>query len=354
MLTPPKKRIRKVGLPPGTLVYTGNGEEEPVKITIIDYSEEQLQECEILDCAECLPYRDSPTVTWLNIDSIQNVNVIEEIGRNFSVHPLVLEDLMNVHQRPKMENYDGYSFIVLRMLKFNEDKGKIEDEQLSLIIGSNFVISFQEYEGDVFDPIRIRIREDKGIIRKSKSDYLAYTLIDTIVDNYFIIFEKIEEDAEKIEEKLSSHATPESLQEINKLKRRIISIRRAIWPLREFLGMIGKGDSTLFAENTIVYMRDVYDHTIQLIDMADTLREIISDLTNLYLSAVSNRLNEIMKVLTIISTIFIPMTFLAGIYGMNFERMPELSLRWGYPAVLLVMVGIGVVMLIYFRKKRWL
>jgi len=354
MLKSPKKRVRKVGLPPGTLVYTGNGEEEPVKITIIDYDEEHLQEYEILDCAECLPYRDSPTVTWLNIDSIQNVKVIEEIGRNFSIHLLVLEDLMNVHQRPKMENYDGYSFIVLRMLRFNEDKGKIEDEQLSLIVGSSFVISFQEYEGDVFDPIRTRIREDKGIIRKSKSDYLAYTLIDTIVDNYFVIFEKIEESAEKIEEKLSSRATPESLQEINTLKREIISIRRAIWPLREFLGMISKGDSTLFAESTILYLRDVYDHTIQLIDMADTLREIISDLTNLYLSAVSNRLNEIMKVLTIISTIFIPMTFLAGVYGMNFENMPELKLRLGYPSVLLVMVGIGVVMLIYFRRKRWL
>ena len=354
MLKVPKKRTRKVGLPPGTLVYTGNGEKEPVKITIIDYDEKHLQEHEILDCAECLPYRDSPTVTWLNIDSIQNVKVIEEIGRNFSIHLLVLEDLMNVHQRPKMENYDGYSFIVLRMLRFNEDKGKIEDEQLSLIVGSSFVISFQEYEGDVFDPIRTRIREDKGIIRKSKSDYLAYTLIDTIVDNYFVIFEKIEEDAEKIEEKLSSRATPESLQEINTLKREIISIRRAIWPLREFLGMIGKGDSTLFAESTILYLRDVYDHTIQLIDMADTLREIISDLTNLYLSAVSNRLNEIMKVLTIISTIFIPMTFLAGVYGMNFENMPELKLRLGYPSVLLVMVGIGVVMLIYFRRKRWL
>ena len=354
MLKVPKKRTRKVGLPPGTLVYTGNGEKEPVKITIIDYDEKHLQEHEILDCAECLPYRDSPTVTWLNIDSIQNVKVIEEIGRNFNIHPLVLEDLMNVHQRPKMENYDGYSFIVLRMLRFNEDKGKIEDEQLSLIVGSSFVISFQEYEGDVFDPIRNRIREDKGIIRKSKSDYLAYTLIDTIVDNYFVIFEKIEESAEKIEEKLSSRATPESLQEINTLKREIISIRRAIWPLREFLGMIGKGDSTLFAESTILYLRDVYDHTIQLIDMADTLREIISDLTNLYLSAVSNRLNEIMKVLTIISTIFIPMTFLAGVYGMNFENMPELKLRLGYPSVLLVMVGIGVVMLIYFRRKRWL
>ncbi len=354
MLKVPKKRTRKVGLPPGTLVYTGNGEKEPVKITIIDYDEKHLQEHEILDCAECLPYRDSPTVTWLNIDSIQNVNVIEEIGRNFSIHPLVLEDLMSVNQRPKMENYDDYSFIVLRMLRVNEDKGKIEDEQLSLIVGSSFVISFQEYEGDVFEPIRTRIREDKGIIRKSNSDYLVYALIDTIVDNYFIIIEKIEEEAEKIEEKLSSSATTKSLQEINALKRAIISIRRAIWPLREFLGMIGKGDSTLFAESTILYMRDVYDHTIQLVDMADTLREIISDLTNLYLSAISNRLNEIMKVLTIISTIFIPMTFLAGVYGMNFQNMPELSLRWGYPAVLLAMVGIGVVMLIYFRKKRWL
>lgn len=354
MLKVPKKRTRKVGLPPGTLVYTGNGEKEPVKITIIDYDEKHLQEHEILDCAECLPYRDSPTVTWLNIDSIQNVNVIEEIGRNFSIHPLVLEDLMSVNQRPKMENYDDYSFIVLRMLRVNEDKGKIEDEQLSLIVGSSFVISFQEYEGDVFEPIRTRIREDKGIIRKSNSDYPVYALIDTIVDNYFIIIEKIEEEAEKIEEKLSSSATTKSLQEINALKRAIISIRRAIWPLREFLGMIGKGDSTLFAESTILYMRDVYDHTIQLVDMADTLREIISDLTNLYLSAISNRLNEIMKVLTIISTIFIPMTFLAGVYGMNFQNMPELSLRWGYPAVLLAMVGIGVVMLIYFRKKRWL
>jgi len=261
--------------------------------------------------------------------------------------------LMSVGQRPKMENYDSYVFIVLRMLKFNDEESKIEDEQLSLIVANNFVISFQEAEGDVFDPVRTRIREKKGFIRKMKSDYLAYALIDMIVDNYFIIIEKLEEKAEQIEETLSTQATPSSLHEINLLKREIITLRRGIWPLREFLGIIDKGELPLFAESTLLYLRDVHDHTVQLIDTVDSLREIISDMTNLYLSAVSNRLNEIMKVLTIISTIFIPLTFLAGLYGMNFEHMPELKMRIAYPVVLLVMVTTSVFMIIHFKRKGW-
>jgi magnesium transporter len=348
-----QKTKAKAGFPPGTLIYTGNAEAKPVKIYLMNYDEYHLQEHEIEDCAECLSYKNSSTVSWININSIQNVEVIETIGKYFDIHPLVLEDLMSVNQRPKMENYDSYSFIVLRMLKVDEDNNQINDEQVSLIVGNNFVISFQE-EGDVLDSIRNRIRENKGIIRKQKSDYLAYALIDTIVDNYFVILEKIEDETERIEEDLSLIASNKSLQEINILKRQIISIRKAIWPLREFIGSISKEESAIFSKNTIIYMRDVYDHTIRLIDMVDTLREVISDLTNLYLSSVSNRMNEIMKVLTIISTIFIPMTFLAGVYGMNFEFMPELRYRWGYPATLVVMLGIGIVMLTYFRKKRWL
>lgn len=350
----PRKRTKKVGLPPGSLIYTGNGDKEAVKITIIDYDENNFKEHKIIDCTECFPYKNSPTVTWINVDGIHELDIIETMGKYFNIHPLVLEDLMNINQRPKMENYKNYAFIVIRMLKYNESEDKIDDEQLSLIIGDNFIISFQEKEGDVFDPIRMRIRESRGFIRKMKSDYLAYALIDTIVDNYFIIIEKLEERAEKIEETLSNQTTPQSLQEINILKREIISMRKAIWPLREFLNIIEKGELSLFAENTVLYLRDVHDHVVQLIDILDNLREMISDMTNLYISTISNRLNEIMKVLTIISTIFIPLTFLAGIYGMNFEYMPELKTRFGYPIALFVMFIIGVLMIFYFRRKKWL
>jgi len=350
-----KKRAKKAGLPPGTLVYTGEKDREPIKITVMDYDEKHFVEHEIKHVEECSDYKDKPTVTWINIDGTHRADIIESIGKIFGVHPLVLEDLMSVEQRPKMENYDKYVFIVLRMLTHNNQTDEIKDEQLSLIIGSNFVISLQESgkDGDVFDPIRIRIRDGKGYIRKMKADYLAYVLIDLVVDNYFSIVERLQEKTEQIEELIIKDPTSHNLHEINLLKRDLIYVRKAFWPLREAISVLERGETELFSPNTLLHLRDVHDHIIQLIDTIDSLRDVISDMMNIYLSSISNKLNEVMKVLTIISTIFIPLTFIAGIYGMNFKYMPELEWQLSYPILWLIMIIIGVSMVIYFKSKKW-
>lgn len=349
-----KKLSKKAGLPPGTLVYVGKKRDEIVKITIIDYDEKHFEEKEVKKVEECLPFKDKPTVTWINIDGIHQVDIIEAIGKHFGVHPLVLEDIVNTGQRPKMEDFGNYLFVVLKMIYYDEKEDEIKTEQVSLLISQNFVISFQEREGDVFNSIRERIRGSKGRIRKMGADYLAYALMDSVVDNYFVIIEKVGEKLEGMEEELVKNTTPETLQAIHSLKRNMIFLRKSVWPLREVIGGLERGESKLVQEPTQIYFRDVYDHTIQVMDAIETSRDMLSGMLDIYLSSVSNRMNEVMKVLTIIATIFIPLTFIAGIYGMNFQNMPELGWRWGYFAVLIVMVSIGISMLAYFKRKKWL
>ena len=354
MPKPIKKRSKKAGLPPGTLVHIGEKKAETPKITIMDYDEAHFQEKETKTIEECLLFKDKPTVTWINIDGLHQVEILERLGECYGLHPLVLEDILNTDQRPKMEDYGEYLFIVLRMLNYNDKSSEIEAEQISLILGTNFVLSFQEKEGDTFNPIRERIRNGKGRIRRMGADYLAYSLLDSIVDNYFIILEKLGEKIEFLEDELVTRPTPETLQIIHHLKREMIYLRKAVWPLREVIGSLERGEPPLVKETIRVYLRDVYDHTIQVIDTIETFRDMVSGMLDIYLSSISNRLNAVMKVLTIIATIFMPLTFLAGIYGMNFKYMPELEWRWSYPVVWLIMVGIGVSMLLYFRKKKWL
>ncbi len=349
-----KKISKKAGLPPGTLVHVGEGKDEKVKITIIDYDEKHFEERKVKKVEECLPFKDKPTVTWINIDGIQQVDIIEAIGKHFGVHPLVLEDIVNTGQRPKMEDFGNYIFVVLKMIYYDEKEDEIKTEQVSLLISQNFVISFQEREGDVFNPIRERIRGSKGRIRKMGADYLAYALMDGVIDNYFVILEKVGEKLEGMEEELVTNPTPETLQAIHNLKKDMIFLRKSVWPLREVIGGLERGESKLVQESTQIYFRDVYDHTIQVMDAIETSRDMLSGMLDIYLSSVSNRMNEVMKVLTIIATIFIPLTFIAGIYGMNFQNMPELGWRWGYFAVLIVMVSIGISMLAYFKRKKWL
>ena len=349
-----RKTSKRAGLSPGTLVHDGDKKVEKAKITIIDYDEAQFQEKEVETIEECFPFRDTPTVTWINIDGLHEVGIIEKIGEHFSIHPLILEDILHTGQRPKMEDFEDYIFLVVKMFYYDEKDDEIKMEQVSLLLGSNFVISFQEREGDIFDPIRERIRNHKGRIRRMKADYLGYALLDTIVDNYFIILEKIGEDIEDMEEELVTRPTPETLQTIHNLKRELIVLRKSIWPLREVVNSLERGESPLINEATGVYLRDVYDHTIQVIDTIETFRDMVSGMLDIYLSSISNKMNEVMKVLTIIATIFIPLTFVAGIYGMNFEFMPELKWHWGYFAALLVMVAVAVIMVFYFRRKRWL
>jgi len=349
-----KKRSGKAGLPPGTLVHVGERKAEEVKITILDYDEAQFEEKEAKTIEESFPFKDKPTVTWININGLHEVEIIEKLGSHFGLHPLLLEDILNTDQRPKMEDFGDYIFVVLKMLYSGENKDEIEAEQVSLILGSNFVISLQEREGDVFNPIRDRIRKSKGRIRKAGSDYLAYALLDAIVDNYFLILENVGEKIEDTEQQLATNPSPETLQYIRELKNEMIFLRKSIWPLRELINGLERCESTLIHESTGAYLRDVYDHTIQIIDTVESYRDMISGMVDIYLSSISNKMNEVMKVLTIFASIFIPLTFVAGLYGMNFEFMPELKWHWGYFALLGFMAFVGISLVVYFKRKRWL
>jgi len=349
-----KKASETVGLPPGTPVHVGKRKAERVRITVIDYDEARVEEKEVKSVEECFPFRDKPSVTWINVDGLHDLEVMEKIGTHFGLHPLVLEGIVNTEQRPKMEDFTNCIFVVLKMLYIEEENDEVAVEQVSLILGSNFVISFQEREGDVFEHIRERIRTAKGRIRKTGRDYLAYCLVDAIVDNYFLVLEKLSDKVELLEDELLPNPKPETLPAIQRLKRSLISLRRSVWPLREVVNSVERGDSALIKKATRLYLRDVYDHTIQVIDTIEALRDTVAGILDIYLSSMSNKMNEVMKVLTLVATIFIPLTFIAGIYGMNFKYMPELEWRFGY-AVVWIVIGVVVVsMLFHFKKKKWL
>ena len=356
-----KKVSKTAGLAPGALIYVGEKHaQQVVKITVIDYDESSFKEKEIKTIEDCFCFKDTPTVTWINIDGINNIEVIEKIGKRFDIHSLTLEDIVNTAQRPKYEDFDNLIFIVLKMLSYDEKEDGIASEQVSLILGENFVISFQEKEGDIFDPIRDRIRNAKGRIRKMQADFLAYTLIDAIIDAYFNILEKYGEKIEDMDEELIKNPDPLTLKAIHNLKSEMIFLRKSVWPLREVISGMQRGESSLIKDSTGVFLRDVYDHTIQVIDTIETYRDMVSGMMDIYLSSISNKMNEVMKVLTIIATIFIPLTFIAGIYGMNFNtevslwNMPELDWKFGYAFVWAVMLLVVLVMILYFKRRKWL
>ncbi len=349
-----KRVSKKVGLSPGTLVHIGEKKIEQVRIRVIDYDEQHIEERDVKTIEECLPYKDTPGTTWINIDGLHETDVIEKIGKHFNLHPLILEDILNTDQRPKMDDHDEYLFLTLKMLTYEEEEGQLKVESISLVLGPNYLLSFQEGEGDVFEPVRERIRKAKGKLRQRGPDYLAYALTDAIVDNYFVVLEKISDEVGSLEAELTTNPSPQTLQTIHELKRELIFLRKSVWPLREVTGALERGEVELIQDKTTVFLRDVYDHTVQVIDTVETLRDMVSGMLDVYLSSVSNRMNEVMKVLTIIATIFIPLTFIAGIYGMNFKYMPELGWKWSYPLLWLLMVGLLVFMLLYFRRKKWL
>lgn len=347
-----KKVKRHLGLPPGTIIKTTKSAHD-VKITVFDYDAENFQEKSIKDVEECFPFKDSPSVTWINIEGI-NSEVIQKIDEHYGIHPLVSEDIVNAGQRPKMEDYGGYIFIVLKMIYFSEEAKEIVDEQISLILGSNFVLSIQEKKGDVFDPIRNRIREAKGKIRTLGPDYLAYTLLDAVVDNYYVILEKHGEAIDQLEMDIMMNPNNTLSRAIHQIKRDMIYLRKQIWPLREVISGLQRDESKLIQHSTGVYLRDVYDHTIQVMDTVESFRDMLSGLNDSYLASISNKMNEIMKVLTMFSAVFIPLTFMAGIYGMNFENMPELKTKYGYFVLLGLMAVVFVGMVIFFKRKKWL
>jgi magnesium transporter len=349
-----KKRTKSLGQPPGSLVHIGEIVTEKTKITVIDYNEKKYEHKTDVPLKECSRYFDSATVTWINIDGVHDVSVIEQIGEMYRIHPLLLEDVMHTGQRPKIEDFGEHLFIILKMLTYNEEKDRVEAEQVSLVLGKNFVISFQEREGDVFTSIRERIQSDKGRIRKMGADYLAYSLMDSIVDHYFIILENFGDKIEKLEEELLEDTSPKTSSMIHSLKRELVFLRRSVWPLREIVNSLERGENALVKKSTLIFLRDVYDHTINIIDTIEAYRDSTTGMLDTYLTQMSNRMNETMKVLTVIATIFIPLTFIAGIYGMNFEFMPELGWKWAYPTVWGVIALVGVAMVFFFKRKRWL
>ncbi|AFM26562.1 magnesium/cobalt transporter CorA [Desulfomonile tiedjei] len=349
-----RKRSRTSGLPPGTLVYIGPEREGPVHITAMTYDRSGVTEFPVLDPEKVGQIPKDHLITWINVDGLQNIHAVETIGKQLNIHPLVLEDIVDTTQRPKIEVTDDYTFIVFKTLTFDETTSEIVSEHVSLVLGEHCLITFQETAGDPFDLVRNRIRSSVGRLRTSGPDYLAYALIDAVVDDYFSVLEKLAEGIEVLEEDLATRADPQMLREIHKLKVDMIVLRRSVWPLREVLNRLSKGDAPLVQKETIPYLMDVYDHTIHVIETMETYRDIVSGMLDIYLSSISNRLNQIMKVLTIISTIFIPLTFLSGWYGMNFKYMPELSWKWGYPMVIVVALTIVSLLLYLFRRNEWI
>ena len=349
-----KRQLKKAGASPGMLVHIGEQRVDETRITLIDYDEAHLQERMLDGIEEAFPLKDLPTVTWINIDGLHEVDTIEKVGQHFNIHHLVLEDILNTGQRPKTEEFEDVIFVVLKMLHYHKDAEKITSEQFSLVLGSNFLITFQEIQGDVFKTVRERIRIPKTRIRNAGCDYLAYALIDAIVDYYFVILEALGDKIENIEIQLLDNPTRDTLEIIHEMKREMIYLRKQIWPIREIINSLVKSESSLIQEQMHIYFRDVYDHTIQIIDTIESYRDILGGMLDIYLSTLSNKMNEVMKVLTIIATIFIPITFIAGVYGMNFKFMPELEWRWGYVMAWAIIVVVAGIMIGFFKKKQWL
>ena len=349
-----RKKKKAPGSPPGTLVFTGEKKKEKVTIDLIDYKDKVISEHEITDPGECRKCLKTDTISWIDVEGIHDVPFIQKLCESLDIHPLVMEDILNVEQRPKMDEYDNYVYIVLKMFHFNKDTSEVSPEQVSIILSKNYIVTFQEgIEGDTFHEVRDRIRNNKGIITKMTTDYLVYTLIDSIIDSYFSILEIFGEKIEKLEEELINNPVKGTLTKIYSLKREMLYLRKTVWPLREAISRLERGESELVTKSTHIYLRDVYDHTINVLDTLETYRDMLSGMLDIYLSSISNKLNETMKYLALISTIFIPMTFIASIYGMNFEFMPELKWLSGYYFALGLMLAVGLGFLIYFKKKKW-
>ncbi len=339
-------------MPPGTLIPIGEGIQSPTVVRVCqynktDYSDDVCAPGEL----STIPLSDK-IVTWIHLSGLSDINTIKAIGTSFQIHPLTLEDVLNTNQRPKIEDFDDYLYCVLKIVRSQNDA--IQSEQLSLILQKNCLISFQERESDIFENVTRRLAERKGKIRSLGPDYLLYALIDTVVDEYFPVIEKIGIDAEDLEEAVIEQPDPTNMEEIYTMKRDLIHLRKYIWPAREVLLSILRERSDLISEPTMRYFGDVGDHLFQIADVLETYREMVTGLYEIYLSTLSNRMNEVMKVLTIIATIFIPLTFIAGLYGMNFAEMPELTWEYGYPAALLSMVAVAGIMILFFRKKGWI
>jgi len=344
----------KSGLPPGSLVHVGEVHAHEHKISVVNYNKSTLKKHIVKSIEELLPYKTTDTITWVIVDGLKDVSIIDAIGQHFDIHALVLEDILNTHQRPKFEEFNDYLYIVVKAISLGNKEFNVVYEQISLLILNNFVFTFMEKPDGLFSPILNRLDNDKSQLRNLGADYLAYIIMDTVVDEYFVLQDAFDELIESVEDKLLSDPSSQTLATIQKIKRELIFLRRTISPLRELLAAIQRSESPLLNEKTRRYFGDIYDHAIRIIEAIESYRDLIAGMLDIYLSSVSNKMNETMKVLTVFASIFIPLTFIAGVYGMNFEYMPELKWRWGYPALWVIFIGVSVFLLRFFKKKKWL
>lgn len=353
--SPPKNQrvSSKLGMPPGTLLHIGEKKTDPPSMSVINYDVQSHVSHHVSSGEEAIKYYSTSGITWVNIDGLQDTTTIEQIGTAFGISPLTLEDILNTHQRPKLDEYDDYLYVVVKMLHYPNEQLELEREQVSFLLGYNFVLSFQESPGDTFAPVRSRLQQKGSALRAAGSDYLLYSLLDTIVDNYFAIIERLSDKTEVLEEQILHNPHDGLLNEVYWFKKEIAGIRRSIYPLREVIATLDRNESSLITASTRWLIRDIYDHTIQIVDNIENFRETTSTMIDLYMSGVSNRMNNIMKVLTVISTIFIPLTFIVGVYGMNFKHMPELEYHYAYFEVWGVMIVLTSGMVWYFRHKKW-
>lgn len=354
MLNERRSRVSKAGMAPGTPVYTGKYKSGVPHLKVMIYNADECQVIEEATLEQCVISSQPETITWINVVGLHDINLISELGARFNIHSLVIEDILNTKQRVKVEEHDDYIFVVLKKFNWNRSKSQLEIEQISFVFGQGFLISFQEQKSCVFDEVRERLKRDKARLREHGSDYLAYSLFDTAIDRYFIALEDLDAQIEQVENYIMTSSSTKNTHELYELKRQMFLFRKVVWPLREAINDLLRSEGKLISEFTMPYLRDLYDHAIQVVDAIEMLRDMLSNLLDAHLSSLSNRMNEIMKVLTIISTLFIPLTFITGFYGMNFEFMPEIHTRWGYPITVLVMIMVGIGMLIYFRRKKWL
>ncbi len=349
-----KNREATRGQAPGDLVFVGDKKMDRIAVHVIDYTDDHLVERSLDDIREAEAFRDSESVTWINVNGLHDSEPIRSIGTAYGLHPLVLDDIVNTGQRPKLDEYDDYLFVVAKMMRYDEAKGEVHSEQISMVIGRNFLITFQERPGDVFEPVRERIRKQKGRIRRVGADYLAYALLDTIVDNYAFIVERLGEQIEDIEDEILEEPTQEVLSKINDYKREMNYLRKSVRPAREFIMHLARLETELIHDDTEPFLKDLLDLASQTIEVVDAYRDMLSDHLNIYNTGVSNRLNETMKVLTMFSAFFIPLTFIVGIYGTNFDNVPELHYRYSYYIMWVVFAIVSFTMLRFFRKRNWL
>ncbi len=348
-----KNREESDGKSPGSLIFIGDQKVDSVKIRLIDYDSASLTEKEIKDIHAAAHFKTTPTVTWININGLHNIETIQNIGKIFELHPLVMEDLLNTGQRPKLEEFEDYIFIVLKMVRFDNETDTILNEQLSIIIGKNYLLTFQEQPREIFKPVRERIKKQTSRLRKTGTDYLAYALIDTVVDNYIFTIEILGEKIEGLEDEILNNPDSDVMEKINSFKREFNYMRKSIRPAKDAIHRISRLDNELIQEQTLPFLKDLEDITSQATEAIDTYRDLLTDQLNIYNSVIANKMNDIMKVLTIFAAIFIPLTFIAGIYGTNFEYLPELKYKYSYFIFWAVMISVAAALIVYFKRKKW-